>query len=313
MYPPHMSAPTPAPSYPLNPVSQASKSFLTPLRKHHKLLKDGSGLEVWPEFVEQIFVQGLQAYSSTTASYNHSVKAADSRTPGRSRLRNAFLVSYLKERGIIRSRKQVASHLQVLKNMWKVDDNPNYYLVAGSEPLSPPLGHSSISENASTANHIPSRHPSPAFSSTSSTSSSSSSPSCMMGSPGMRSLVAVSSAYSSPCSSLQSSPLETQQSLETGPVAQLSQRPSHSATASMPARSEYLRVPMTTARQLGQAPIDASGFMSNQCLGVVSNKRQCQLLYVISNRNTADNSNEFINRPLCIVAHWSLIQSLVML
>ena len=31
---------------------------LTPQRKHRKLLKDGSGVEVWPESIEKIFVQG---------------------------------------------------------------------------------------------------------------------------------------------------------------------------------------------------------------------------------------------------------------
>lgn len=40
----------------LPPIS-GSKS-LTPQRKHRKLLKDGSGAEVWPESVEKIFVQG---------------------------------------------------------------------------------------------------------------------------------------------------------------------------------------------------------------------------------------------------------------
>jgi hypothetical protein len=31
---------------------------IIPQRKHRKLLKDGSGTEVWPESVEQVFVQG---------------------------------------------------------------------------------------------------------------------------------------------------------------------------------------------------------------------------------------------------------------
>lgn len=33
-------------------------SSLTPQRKHRKLLKDGSGTEVWPEHLEKIFVEG---------------------------------------------------------------------------------------------------------------------------------------------------------------------------------------------------------------------------------------------------------------
>ena len=38
---------------------------------------------------------------------------------GRSRWRNQFLVDYLQKAGVERSRKQVASHIQVLRNMWK--------------------------------------------------------------------------------------------------------------------------------------------------------------------------------------------------
>ncbi|KAJ3552557.1 hypothetical protein NP233_g12852 [Leucocoprinus birnbaumii] len=36
----------------------ADSKSLTPQRKHRKLLKDGSGAEVWPESIEKIFVQG---------------------------------------------------------------------------------------------------------------------------------------------------------------------------------------------------------------------------------------------------------------
>lgn len=35
-----------------------SPPSITPQRKHRKLLKDGSGTEVWPESIEKIFVQG---------------------------------------------------------------------------------------------------------------------------------------------------------------------------------------------------------------------------------------------------------------
>ena len=38
-----------------DPSGSASKT-LTPQRKHHKLLKDGS--EVWSEEVEKVFVEG---------------------------------------------------------------------------------------------------------------------------------------------------------------------------------------------------------------------------------------------------------------
>jgi hypothetical protein len=39
-------------------VDDASQKSLTPQRKHRKLLKDGSGIEVWPESVEKVFVEG---------------------------------------------------------------------------------------------------------------------------------------------------------------------------------------------------------------------------------------------------------------
>jgi hypothetical protein len=55
-------------------------------------------------------VSGLRQYwESPWATYSR----------GRSRWRNQFLVDYLKEAGIERSKKQVASHIQVLRNMWK--------------------------------------------------------------------------------------------------------------------------------------------------------------------------------------------------
>lgn len=55
-------------------------------------------------------VSGLRQYwESPWATYSR----------GRSRWRNQFLVDYLKDAGIERSKKQVASHIQVLRNMWK--------------------------------------------------------------------------------------------------------------------------------------------------------------------------------------------------
>ncbi|KIK95891.1 hypothetical protein PAXRUDRAFT_826554 [Paxillus rubicundulus Ve08.2h10] len=101
----------------------SSAKSLTPQRKHRKLLKDGSS-EVWPEDIERIFVQGLREYwESPWATYSR----------GRSRWRNQFLVDYLQKNGIDRSKKQVASHIQVLRNMWKGE--PEYHLVAGGEEL----------------------------------------------------------------------------------------------------------------------------------------------------------------------------------
>jgi hypothetical protein len=99
---------------------------LTPQRKHRKLLKDGTS-EVWPEFIEKIFVQGrLSTHRLPPLSqlaipglrqYWDSPWATYSR--GRSRWRNQFLVDYLQKAGVIRTKKQVASHIQVLRNMWK--------------------------------------------------------------------------------------------------------------------------------------------------------------------------------------------------
>ncbi|KAJ3486683.1 hypothetical protein NLJ89_g11790 [Agrocybe chaxingu] len=101
---------------------------ITPQRKHRKLLKDGSGTEVWPESIEKVFVQGLREYwESPYATYSQS--------RGRSRWRNQFLVDYLTKHGIDRSKKQVASHIQVLRNMWK-----EFALVAGGDELYPDSG-----------------------------------------------------------------------------------------------------------------------------------------------------------------------------
>ncbi|KAI0781021.1 hypothetical protein BD413DRAFT_501804 [Trametes elegans] len=95
---------------------------LTPQRKHHKLLKDGS--EVWSKEVEKIFVDGLRQYwQSPWATYSR----------GRSRWRNQFLVDHLKRAGVERTKKQVASHIQVLRNMWR--GTPEFHLVAGGEEL----------------------------------------------------------------------------------------------------------------------------------------------------------------------------------
>ena len=109
--------------------SSSSKS-LTPQRKHRKLLKSGEG-EVWSEDVEQVFVEGHSGFKNKwhdhgllnllcsvgLHQYWESPWATYSR--GRSRWRNQFLVDYLAKAGIERSKKQVASHVQVLRNMWK--------------------------------------------------------------------------------------------------------------------------------------------------------------------------------------------------
>jgi hypothetical protein len=110
-----------------------SKS-LTPQRKHRKLLKDGSGAEVWPESIEKIFVQGLSSASlpelilifpQGLREYWNSPYATYPQSRGRSRWRNQFLVDYLQKHNISRSKKQVASHIQVLRNMWKGEPGKN--------------------------------------------------------------------------------------------------------------------------------------------------------------------------------------------
>ncbi|KAJ3786612.1 hypothetical protein GGU10DRAFT_351325 [Lentinula aff. detonsa] len=215
----HNSQPTPSQIQPyglefsgsttvMESTSQTTaKSAVTPLRKHHKLLKDGSGHEVWPESVEQIFVDGLRAYTASTVSQSHAVRISDAAVPGRSRLRNAYLVKYLAQYGIERTRKQVASHLQVLKNMWKADGNySDYCLVVGPDSLSLPQTQPSNFEGAIN------RRPSLSFSSTS-TSTTSSRPSFGMTSPELWS-EAMSSPHSTPSSSAHSSPSGVQHSFE---------------------------------------------------------------------------------------------------
>lgn len=77
---------------------------------------------------------------------------------GRNRFRNQHLVDHLSRHGVSRTKKQVASHIQVLRNMWKGEPGrisislslhfidpyvSEYQLVAGSEELadaSPPAG-----------------------------------------------------------------------------------------------------------------------------------------------------------------------------
>lgn len=119
---------------------------LTPSRKHRKLLKDGSGVEVWPEAIEKIFVQGLREYwQSPYATYSQS--------RGRSRWRNQFLVDYLQRHGIERTKKQVASHIQVLRNMWK--GQPEFHLVAGGDEAVDPVTHIPIKEEHDGHNLMP--------------------------------------------------------------------------------------------------------------------------------------------------------------
>jgi hypothetical protein len=64
LFPPPSHPPSPqlAMNHP-NPLDSAKrksarKSVITPQRKHHKMLKDGTS-EVWPEDVEKVFIQGI--------------------------------------------------------------------------------------------------------------------------------------------------------------------------------------------------------------------------------------------------------------
>jgi len=107
------------------------------------MLKDGTS-EVWPEDVEQLFIQGLREYwESPWATFSR----------GRSRWRNQFLVDYLQKSGIERSRKQVANHIQVLRNMWK--GSAEFHLVAGGEELFSENGLLSHNSPATRQSSIP--------------------------------------------------------------------------------------------------------------------------------------------------------------
>ncbi|RPD66049.1 hypothetical protein L226DRAFT_566531 [Lentinus tigrinus ALCF2SS1-7] len=146
-------------------LSGGPPSNLTPARKHHKLLKDGS--EVWSKDVEKIFVEGLRQYwQSPWATYSR----------GRSRWRNQFLVDHLKKAGVERTKKQVASHIQVLRNMWR--GQPEFHLVAGGEELFQENGLLANTNKKSTSSPSPSVSPRRAELHESPAASSASSPEC---------------------------------------------------------------------------------------------------------------------------------------
>ncbi|TDL27538.1 hypothetical protein BD410DRAFT_426163 [Rickenella mellea] len=129
-----------------------------PQRRHRKMLRDGSS-EVWPQHAEDLFLKGLEDYwNSPWANFSR----------GRSRWRNQFLVDYLKRNGIERSKKQVASHIQVLRNMWK--GHRQFSLVAGPEELD------GVEVVSSTRSEPSKRRPSTSTSTSSRPSSTASSP-----------------------------------------------------------------------------------------------------------------------------------------
>jgi hypothetical protein len=89
-------------------------------------LRSGMSSAVWPESVNSVLVQGPSIIFPQKKSFDappglreywDSPWATYSR--GRSRWRNQFLFEYLQNRGIVRTKKQIASHIQVLRNMWK--------------------------------------------------------------------------------------------------------------------------------------------------------------------------------------------------
>ncbi|KAJ7843859.1 hypothetical protein B0H13DRAFT_1549857, partial [Mycena leptocephala] len=72
-----------------------------PERRHRKLLNDGS------EEIERVFMLGLLPYQNYMDGVYYD---------GRGK-RNASLVDFLQHRGIVRTRAQVFSRVQVLCNM----------------------------------------------------------------------------------------------------------------------------------------------------------------------------------------------------
>jgi len=75
------------------------------LRKPRNRKRSASGQFVWTEESDIMFVLGLIAWA------DKSMRPIDAR-------RSFFLESFLKNNGIIKSRKQIASRLQVLKGEW---------------------------------------------------------------------------------------------------------------------------------------------------------------------------------------------------
>lgn len=73
-------------------------------------------------------------FPSGLKEYWNSPYATYSQSRGRSRWRNQFLVDYLQSKEISRSKKQVASHIQVLRNMWKGEPGLYVHLIAVARP-----------------------------------------------------------------------------------------------------------------------------------------------------------------------------------
>jgi hypothetical protein len=73
------------------------------------MLRDGSG-EVWPDHAELLFAKAIQEYDRQSA-----IASAQSPYPPDLPSRNEFIVKYLHNAGLERTKQQVASHIQQLK------------------------------------------------------------------------------------------------------------------------------------------------------------------------------------------------------
>ncbi|KAJ7618627.1 hypothetical protein FB45DRAFT_169771 [Roridomyces roridus] len=95
-------------------------------RKQPKHLKDAPGIPtLWPERVENLLISGLREYQNSPWASNF--------TRDRAHGRHQFLVDHLKSLGVVRSKKQVASRLQILKVRW--EGKPEYRLLAAGDEL----------------------------------------------------------------------------------------------------------------------------------------------------------------------------------
>src|SRR6201999_779414 len=74
-----------------------------------KMLRDGSG-EVWPDHAEVLFAKAIHEYDRQSA-----IASAQSPYPPDLPSRNEFIVKYLHNAGLERTKQQVASHIQQLK------------------------------------------------------------------------------------------------------------------------------------------------------------------------------------------------------
>ncbi|KAF8528384.1 hypothetical protein BU17DRAFT_80703 [Hysterangium stoloniferum] len=98
------------------------------LRKPRNRKRTPSGKYVWTEEADLIFILGLIAWA------DKSVRPIDAR-------RSFFMEGFLKNYGIIKSRKQIASRLQVLKGEW----NGTIYQSLLEQTETPPSGRASMS------------------------------------------------------------------------------------------------------------------------------------------------------------------------